>query len=134
MANLLSDKEATGKAKDIFQEIEAAFGMVPNFFKAQAAADPDWLELNWTRWKGIMGRQRALDRKTKELIATAVSLTNNCQYCSLAHEATALMMGTSEMEIQEMKEVVELFQSFNYIANSLQIPCDVTPEMVKNQK
>lgn len=80
------------------------------------------------RWKSIIGRQRELDRKTKELIATAVSLTNNCQYCSLAHETMALMVGASEMEIKEMKEIVELFQSFNSIANSLQIPCDIIPD------
>jgi AhpD family alkylhydroperoxidase len=78
-----------------------------------------------------MGRQRSLDRKTKELIAVAVSLTNDCQYCSLAHQAMAMMMGASEEDIVETKEVVELFVSFNNIANSLEVPCDVTPDMVK---
>ncbi|MBI2849455.1 MAG: carboxymuconolactone decarboxylase family protein [Chloroflexi bacterium] len=131
MANLLTDSEATGKAKEVFQEINAMMGMVPNFFRAQAAADPEWLELNWTRWKSIMGRQRQLDRKTKEIVALAVSLTNNCQYCSLAHETMALMVGATETEITEVKEVIELFESFNSIANTLQIPCDITPAMVK---
>lgn len=131
MEKLLQDNEATGKVKQIFEEINSALGMVPNFFRAQAALDADWLELNWMRWKSIMGRQRTLDRKTKELIAVAVSLTNNCQYCSLAHEAMAFMVGANADEIKEMKEVVELYTSFNHIANSLQIPCDITPEMVK---
>ena len=81
-----------------------------------------------------MGRQRSLDRKTKELIATAVSISNNCQYCRLAHEAMALMIGASKEEIVEMKEVVELFASFNKIADSLQVPCDVTPDSVEEQK
>lgn len=134
MSNLMTDSEATGKAKEIFKDITATMGMVPNFFRAQAATDPDWLELNWTRWKSIMGRQRKLDRKTKELVAMAVSLTNNCQYCSLAHEAMSLMVGASEDEINEVKEVTELFQSFDSIANMLQIPCDITPAMVKQQK
>lgn len=130
---MISERQAAPEANTVLQEIKDVFGMVPNFFNAQATADVDWLELNWTRWKAIMGRQRALDRKTKELIALAVSLTNNCQYCSLAHEAGALMTGASEMEIQELREVVELFQSFNSIANILQIPCDITPAMVKKQ-
>ncbi len=108
--------------------------MVPNFFRAQGGSDPDWLELNWMRWKKIMGRQRSLDRKTKELIATAVSITNNCQYCSLAHEAMALMIGASKEEIIEMKEVVELFASFSKIADSLQVPCDITPNSIEEQK
>lgn len=41
MEKILSDSEATGKAKEIFQEINGIFGMVPNFFRAQAAMDPD---------------------------------------------------------------------------------------------
>ena len=134
MQQLISEEQATGRVKEIFDDIKSNFGMVPNFFRAQGGADPDWLELNWMRWQKIMGRQRSLDRKTKELIATAVSITNNCQYCSLAHEAMALMIGASKEEIVEMKEVVELFASFNKIADSLQVPCDVTPDSVKEQK
>jgi AhpD family alkylhydroperoxidase len=72
----------------------------------------------------------ALDRKTRELIALTVSLTNRCQYCSLAHETMALMTGATREEIIELKKVVELFSSFNAIADSLQVPCDVTPSML----
>lgn len=134
MMNLLSDEQATGKVKEIFDEITSHFGMVPNFFRAQAGADPAWLELNWNRWKVIMGQERSLDRKTKELIAVAVSIVSNNEYCTLAHEATALMAGSSDEEIIEMKEVVELYASFTKIADSLKVPCDITPEMVKEKK
>jgi len=78
MTKLLSEEDAVGKAKEIYQEIKKAFGMVPNFFKAQAAVDPQWLELNWKREKTIMLEKRALDRKTKELIAMTVSLRVPC--------------------------------------------------------
>ncbi len=134
MTNLVSDEQATAKVKEIFNEITTHFGMVPNFFRAQADADPAWLELNWNRWKLIMGEERSLDRKTKELIAVAVSIVNNCEYCTLAHEASALMAGSSEAEIIEMKEVVELYASFTKIADSLKVPCDITPKMVKEKK
>jgi hypothetical protein len=40
---LLSEQDATGKAKQIYQEIEKSFGMVPNFFKDQAA----WTRSGW---------------------------------------------------------------------------------------
>ena len=134
MKNLVSDEQTTGKVKEIFNEITTHFGMVPNLFRAQADADPAWLELNWNRWKLIMGEERSLDRKTKELIAVAVSIVNNCEYCTLAHEASALMAGSSEAEIIEMKEVVELYASFTKIADSLKVPCDITPEMIKEKK
>jgi AhpD family alkylhydroperoxidase len=69
----------------------------------------------------------ALDRKTKELLALAVSLVNGCEYCSLAHEGVALMTGASQEEVNEAKKVVELFASFNAIADSLRVPCDIMP-------
>ena len=34
MTKLLSENDATGKAKEILGEIKATFGMVPNFFQA----------------------------------------------------------------------------------------------------
>ncbi len=43
------------------------------------------------------------------------------------------MSGASEQEIIEAKEIIELFASFNAIADSLRVPCDVTPEMAKQK-
>ena len=129
MTKLLSEKEATGKTKAIFDEIKSVFGMVPNFFQAQAAVDPDWLELNWNRQKQIMLADGSLDRKTKELIAMIVSMVSHCEYCALAHETMAMMVGASEAEINEAKQVMELFASFTAIADALRIPCDIMPEM-----
>ncbi len=127
MTTLITDEEATGQVKEVFEDIKENFGMVPNFFRAQGA-DPEWLALNWERTKAIMIKESQLERKTKELIAMTVSLVNNCNYCSLAHEAMALKCGATETEILEAKKVIELFSSFNAIADSLRVPCDLTPQ------
>ena len=37
----------------------------------------------------------------------------------------------AEQEINEAKKVIELFASFNAIADSLRVPCDITPDMAK---
>lgn len=118
---------ATSDRDAILAEIEATFGMVPNFFRMMGEADPGWLALNWERTKAIMLADTALDRKTKELIALAVSLVNRCDYCSLAHETMARMAGATDEELTDLKKVVELFCSFNAIADSLKVPCDIFP-------
>ncbi len=128
MGKLLSFEESTGRTREVYEEIESAFGIVPNFFKAQAAVDPEWMEQNWDRAKRIMLSERGLDRKTKELLALVISLGNHCEYCSLAHEAAAQRAGATKDEINEAKEVLELFASFNAIADSLRIPCDILPQ------
>jgi uncharacterized peroxidase-related enzyme len=128
MAKLISEEQATGQTKDIFLEIKNAFGMVPNLFKAMAA-DPEWLASNWQREKAIMIDDGPLDRKTRELIALTVSIVNNCEYCSLAHEAMAGQVGASKDEINHAKKVIELFASFNAIASSFpELPCDIRPK------
>lgn len=124
MTKLLDEVDAKGRTEEIYGEIKKNFGMIPNFFRAQAAVDEAWLALNWERWKAIMGNDRSLSRKTKELVAVAVSIVNGCEYCKAVHENVAKAMGASEEEIIELKEVIELFCSFNSIADSLEIPID----------
>ncbi len=129
MTQFITEEQATGKTKEVYADIKNTFGMVPNLFKAMAASDPDWLEMNWQREKAIMLEEGPLDRKTRELIALAVSIINNCEYCSLAHEAMAGQVGASKEEINHAKRVIELFASFNAIANSIHdLPCYIRPK------
>jgi alkylhydroperoxidase family enzyme len=51
---------------------------VPNIWRA-LASHPEHLEMCWTRLKAIM-RPGKVDLLTKEIIALAVSATNNCHY------------------------------------------------------
>ena len=60
----------TEEAKTIFAEIEGAFGMVPNLFKAYAHFPP-LLEANWNKVKAVM-MQGNLSRKLNETIAVLV--------------------------------------------------------------
>lgn len=83
---LVKEEEATGKTAAIFADIKRTkrIDFVPNFWRA-LATNPDQLELVWTRLKAIMhpdadGRQSKLDPLTREIIALAVSVTNNCAY------------------------------------------------------
>lgn len=84
MSQLIEEHEAEEKVKEVYEEIKKDFGMIPNFFKAQAAVSPDWLECNYEKWKLIMKRESSLDRKTKELVALAISYANRCAYCTPA--------------------------------------------------
>ena len=134
MSHLIPEEEATGKVAEVYADIKDKFGMIPNFFKSQAAVDPVWLELNCNRTKHIMLSPGGLDRKTRELIAFAISEVNRCEYCSLAHETMALMNGATEHEVNQTKQIIELFCSFNAVADSLRVPCDVSPAMLKGME
>ncbi len=118
MVTMVEEQDATGLIKDVYDDIKQHFGMVPNLFKAMAGVDADWLNENWQREKRIMLEDGPLDHKTRELIAFAVSVANNCAYCSIAHEAMAAQRGATKEELGHAREVIELFSGFNAIANS----------------
>ncbi len=78
--NTIDESEATGKVKEVYDDIKATKGIdfVPNFWKAMSI-NPDHLEAVWLKLKAIM-KPGKLDLLTKEMIALSVSIVNNCEY------------------------------------------------------
>jgi alkylhydroperoxidase family enzyme len=76
----VSEAAATGKVKAVYDDIQATkkIDFVPNFWKA-LSINPDHLEATWQKLKAVM-KPGKLDLLTKEIIALAVSITNNCEY------------------------------------------------------
>ena len=78
---MIPEEEATGKTKDVYEEIKTGLGIdfVPNLYKVMASK-PGYLDANWNRVKAVMVDPGKLDRLTKEIIAVAVSAVNACDY------------------------------------------------------
>jgi len=123
--DLISEEQATGKVKAIYDEIKKTFGVIPSLFKAMAH-QPEYLEASWQKLKVVMGPGR-LDRKTKEMIAVAVSAANNCEYCVNAHTAALKRLGVTDPEIVELMAVVDLFSGLNKFLDGLRIESDLKP-------
>ena len=77
---LIEDAEATGKVREVFDDIKKTkeIDFVPDIWRA-LANNPDHLEQTWTKLKPIM-RPGKIDLLTKEIIALAVSVTTGCAY------------------------------------------------------
>lgn len=78
---MISEDEATGKTKEIYEDIKETLGtdFVPNMYKVMASK-PSYLETNWTKIKTVMKGSGKLDSLTKEIIAVAVSAVMGCDY------------------------------------------------------
>ena len=76
----VSPAEATGKVREVYDDIMATkeIDFIPNFWQA-LSNNPDHLEATWQKLKAVM-QPGKLDLLTKEIIALAVSITNNCTY------------------------------------------------------
>ena len=76
----VSPVEATGKVKEVYDDIMATrqIDFIPNFWLA-LSNNPDHLDATWQKLKTVM-KPGKLDPLTKEIIALAVSITNNSNY------------------------------------------------------
>ena len=96
---------------------------IGNFWK-YLAFDPSLLKEVWTDVKNVMTKETLIDKKTKEMIYMAVSITNNCSYCIHSHTASAKKLGMSEEEHSEFLKIVALAAKTNQLVNGLQVPVD----------
>ena len=120
----ISENEAKGKVKEVFDEIKSSRKIteVPNFWK-YLANSPETLERTWNSLKQVM-KKGALDPVTKELIYVAVSITNSCEYCTRSHTAAAKKKGATDEMIKEMIDVVGIANQNNKLVEAYQVEVD----------
>ena len=120
----ISENEAKGKVKEVFDEIKKVRKIteVPNFWK-YIANSPETLERTWKSTSQVM-KAGALDPVTKELIYVAVSITNSCEYCTKSHSYAAKKKGATDEMLKEMIAVVGLANKNNKLVDSYQVEVD----------
>ena len=120
----ISENEATGTVKEIFDEIKEARQIteIPNFWKTMANS-PDTLERTWRSLQQVMGKGE-LDPAVKELIYVAVSITNNCEYCIKSHSLAARKKGATDGMINEMIAIVGMANETNRLVEGYQVEVD----------
>lgn len=125
---LIEEHEATGRVKEIFEDIKATkqIDFVPNFWRTLASYPP-LLDQTWTRLKAVMHSPGTLDPLVREMIALAVSATNGCAYCINSHTAAVRKLGLDEEGLGELMAVVALFNTTNALADGYQVEPDVLP-------
>jgi AhpD family alkylhydroperoxidase len=117
----VEEEDATGIVKEVYDEIKTLRNLakVPNFWKA-IAHRPEYLRAEWDKLRTIL-ETGTIDRKTKEMIAVAVSATNACDYCIRSHTDALRALGGTDAEIVELLAVVDFFNGSNAIASGLKV-------------
>ena len=101
----LEKEHVCNEARPVYEEIEKAFGRVPNIFKTYAHFPP-LLKANWEKVKAMM-MGGSLRRELKEAIALVVSDANACQYCIAAHGLALQQLGFSRERIDALVKNLE---------------------------
>ena len=95
---------------------------INNFWKA-IANDPVTLRRTWQSVKEIMA-PGALDALTKELIYLAVSVSNQCAYCTASHTVSSRKAGMTDPMFAEMMAVVGMANETNRLSGGYQVEID----------
>jgi AhpD family alkylhydroperoxidase len=125
---LVPENDPNPVVQRVFRDIRETKKLerVPNLWRA-LATHPEHLELCWTRLKAIMQPGKKIDLLTKEIIALAVSATNNCNYCINSHTAAVQKLGLDNEGVAEVLAVVGLYNQMNSLANAYQVEPDILP-------
>ncbi len=78
------------------EELERA----QNWMKTFGEQSPDSME-SFKKLMGAVEKEKVLSAKTKELMAIAISVTQQCEWCVAFHVNNALEEGATEEEIME---------------------------------
>ena len=118
-------KEDDQLVKETYQDIRNTRNTdyIGNFWK-YLAFDPSLLKEVWSDVKNLMTKETKKKKKTKEMIYMAVSITNNCSYCTHSHTASAKKLGMTDEEHAEFLKIVALAAKTNQLVNGLQVPVD----------
>lgn len=120
----VSYEEASAEVREVYDDIMATRNItfVPNVWRT-LATHPATLRRIWFGLKEVMA-PGALDQRTKEMIAVAVSATNGCEYCTRSHTMQARKHGMTEAMYGELMAVIGMFNQTNKLIEGYQVEVD----------
>ena len=104
---MVAEDEATGELAALYAKIKNSTGLpfVPDMFR-MLSSRPELLQAVVSGYLGVFA-EGALDRRTKELIASWISQVNGCPYCVGTHNYFLGLFGGSK----ELTAAIESAQS-----------------------
>ena len=103
VVKVVSEEEVSGKAKEIFEGMEAKAGKVPKWMKVMANCE-DTLVGFFSLFKSLMD-DAPTDKLLKWKIAFVVSELNKCEYCVSVSKVQLSALGLEEGALSDIEKV-----------------------------
>ena len=125
---VVEESEATGKVKEVYQDIQKTLGIdfVPNMYKAMAN-NPDYLDITWKKVQSVMTKQGRLDSKTKDIIALTVSIMSGSEYCIGVYNEAVKHAGLDDAALTELYSVIDTYIGLNRLNIAWGVKADKKP-------
>lgn len=99
---LITLQNATGPVKPLLEQVQKAYGFVPNtygVFAHSPLAVASYLQLN-----GLIKEHSTLTPQEQQVVMLSVSVENGCEYCVAAHTVVAGMVKTPQDAVSSIRE------------------------------
>lgn len=125
---LIEEANASGKVREIYDDIKQTLGIdfVPNMYRAMAN-NPAYLEISWHKIRDVMGQEGKLGRRTKDIVALAVSIMSGCEYCVDVYNGAVRHSGLDDEAMLELYNVIDIYSGLNRLNIGLQLKKDAKP-------
>ncbi len=116
LINVVEENEATGKVKEVYEDIKQTLGIdfVPNMYKAMAN-NPAYLEASWNKIQATMSNEGKIDNETKDIVAFVVSLMSGCDYCIGVYTDALKHNGLDDEALTELFSIVDTYSGLNRV-------------------
>lgn len=104
--SVLGKEDVSDKNRQLFEQMEKAFGKVPNLYSVLA-----YSENALASYLKLEGSPTSLNNKEVEAVNLVVSEVNSCVYCLSAHTIIARKAGISELQSIEVRSGGATFDS-----------------------
>ncbi len=134
LVHLVTDEEAKGKAKELFEQMKAKTGAVPKWMRVMASND-DILVGFFTLFKATMDDQ-PVEAKLKWKMAYAVSEANKCEFCVSVSKQMLASFGMSDQEIGSLDQTANEREktAMEYAAASTEHAYNIDQELFSRVK
>jgi uncharacterized peroxidase-related enzyme len=100
--NIIQPLEASGRLKEIYEELEKQRGQIAEVHKMQSLR-PESIVKHMELYMEIMFSRSELSRAQREMMAVVVSVANNCSYCATHHGSALLHYWKDEDMLTQLK-------------------------------
>ncbi|MDJ0269500.1 MAG: peroxidase-related enzyme [Aigarchaeota archaeon] len=104
--NVIDEDAADERLRVVFEHVRRERGRLSNVFRAHSL-NPEALDAHLTLYMTLMFGESGLSRAERELIASVVSATNRCLYCTTHHREMLVKYVRSEETVREILERFE---------------------------
>ncbi len=124
IGNKVEYEDASPEVRAVYDDIMETRKLrwITDFWKV-IAQDPATLKRTWEGMKQTMGPGE-IDPMIKELIFVSVSVTNGCEYCTVAHTATARARVATPEILAEAFAVMGMASETNALVTAWQVELD----------